>query len=188
MKKKSESFLKDFKNFIKRGSAIDLAIGIIVGTTMTSVVNSLVKDIIMPPIGMLIGGVDFSQIFIILKGGAAGVHYNTIAAAQEAGAITLNIGMFINSLISFLITMFAIFMVLKITNRIRGNAPATTRTCPFCQTSTVSIAAVKCPACCSELSPTKTDDLPKTNILDDVKKSKIVKEIKKIKNKVDNLI
>ena len=104
-------FLADFRAFIERGSAIDMAVGIIVGGVMTSVVNSLVKDIIMPPIGLLIGGVDFSQLFVVLAGGEAGVHYPTVAAAQAAGATTMNIGLFLNSIVSFLITMFAVLVL-----------------------------------------------------------------------------
>lgn len=100
---KKSNFVKDFRNFIERGSAIDMAVGIIVGGVMTSVVNSLVKDIIMPPIGLLVGGVDFSQLFVVLSGGVAGVKYPTVAAAQAAGATTMNIGLFLNSIVSFLI-------------------------------------------------------------------------------------
>lgn len=88
---KKSNFVKDFRNFIERGSAIDMAVGIIVGGVMTSVVNSLVKDIIMPPIGLLVGGVDFSQLFVVLSGGVAGVKYPTVAAAQAAGATTLSV-------------------------------------------------------------------------------------------------
>ena len=100
------NFLKEFRAFAERGSAIDMAIGIIVGSVMTSVVNSLVKDVIMPPIGVLVGGVDFSQWFFVLAG-ANGQTFNTIAEAQAAGATTLNLGVFLNTVISFIITMFA---------------------------------------------------------------------------------
>ncbi len=146
------SFLKDFRAFIERGSAIDMAVGIIVGSVMTSVVNSLVKDIIMPPIGMLIGGIDFSQFFVVLSGGTDGVRYTTVAAAQEAGATTMNIGVFINSIISFLITMFAVFLVVRIVGKMRSKKPVNTRTCPYCKT-TINIAASKCPNCCSDVEP-----------------------------------
>ena len=147
------SFLKEFRAFVERGSAIDMAVGIIVGTTMTGVVNSLVNDIIMPPIGILIGGVDFSQLFLVLKPGVSGGYfYNTIAAAQAAGATTLNIGSFINSVISFLITMFAIFLVLRTVNKVRGKAEK--RTCPYCK-SAINSTATKCPNCCSNLKSKK---------------------------------
>jgi large conductance mechanosensitive channel len=149
-------FLKEFRNFAERGSAIDMAVGIIVGSAMTSMVNSLVKDVIMPPIGILLGGMDFSQIFFTLKHGSDGVqHYHTIAAAQAAGATTLNIGMFINSIVSFIITMFAIFMFVRIANRMRSNKFAT-RKCPYC-CSSVSMAAIKCPYCTSALEPVKSE-------------------------------
>ena len=109
MAKKNKIF-KEFSSFVQRGNAIDMAVGVIVGSVMTSVVNSLVKDVIMPPIGLLIGGVDFSQWFFVLGGGVAGAKYETIAQAQAAGATTLNLGLFLNSVVSFFITMFAIFL------------------------------------------------------------------------------
>ena len=142
--------IKEFKTFISRGSAIDMAVGIIVGSVMTSVVNSLVKDIIMPPVGMLVGGIDFSQWFYVIGGGQPGTVYPTMAAAQAAGATTLNLGTFLNTVISFIITMFAIFIFVKIVNSARAKAPVTTRTCPYCQQS-VSKMATKCPYCCSAL-------------------------------------
>ena len=104
---KKSNLLKEFSTFVQRGNAIDMAVGIIVGSVMTGVVNSLVKDVIMPPIGLLIGGVDFSQWFFVLSNPAGG-HYETIAQAQAAGATTLNMGIFLNSVVSFFITMFAI--------------------------------------------------------------------------------
>lgn len=146
------SIFKEFATFINRGSAIDMAVGIIVGSVMTSVVNSLVKDIIMPPIGLLIGGIDFSQFFVVLSGGEPGVHYNTVEAAQAAGAQTMNIGLFLNSIVSFLITMFAIFLFVRTVNKLRDKKPVNTRTCPYCKT-TISNAATKCPNCCSEVTP-----------------------------------
>lgn len=147
-------FIDEFKAFINKGSAIDMAVGIIVGSVMTSVVNSLVKDIIMPPVGMLVGGIDFSQWFFVLGGGEAGAHYTTMAAAQAAGATTLNLGTFLNTVISFLITMFAIFIFVKIVNSARAKAPATMRACPYCQQS-ISKLATKCPYCCSAVKPEK---------------------------------
>ena len=142
--------INEFKSFINKGSAIDMAVGIIVGSVMTSVVNSLVKDIIMPPVGLLVGGIDFSQWFIVLSGGEPGVHYNTMAAATAAGATTLNLGTFLNTIISFLITMFAVFIIVKVANSARSKGPVTTRACPYCQQS-ISKLATKCPYCCSSV-------------------------------------
>lgn len=149
------NLLKEFRAFIERGSAIDMAVGIIVGGVMTGVVNSLVKDIIMPPIGLLIGGVDFSQLFVVLHGGEPGAHYATVDAAQAAGATTINIGIFMNTIVSFLITMFAVFMIVRAVNKARAKKPATTHSCPYCQSS-ISNAATKCPFCCSDVEPVET--------------------------------
>ena len=149
---KVTGFFKEFRTFMERGNALDMAVGIIVGSAMTSVVNSLVADVIMPPIGILIGGVDFSQWFFVLAGGAPDAHYNTVAAAQAAGATTLNLGVFLNSVISFLITMFAIFLFVRTANKLRSKQPVTTRACPYCKTS-INVAATKCPNCCSDVTP-----------------------------------
>lgn len=154
-KKQKENKMKiisEFKSFINKGSAIDMAVGIIVGSVMTSVVNSLVKDIIMPPVGMLVGGIDFSQWFYVIGGGEAGAHYNTMAEATAAGATTLNLGTFLNTVISFFITMFAVFIIVKIANSARAKGPVTTRACPYCQQS-ISKLATKCPHCCSAVKP-----------------------------------
>ncbi len=156
-------FLGEFKAFISKGSAIDMAVGIIVGSVMTSVVNSLVKDIIMPPIGMLIGGIDFSQWFFVLGGGEAGAHYNTMAEATAAGATTLNLGTFLNAVISFIITMFAIFIFVKIVNAARAKAPVTTRACPYCKQS-ISKSATKCPYCCSAVKPEEIEAVGETDL------------------------
>ena len=155
--------IKEFKTFISRGSAIDMAVGIIVGSVMTSVVNSLVKDIIMPPVGMLVGGIDFSQWFFVLGGGEAGAHYATMAAAQAAGATTLNLGTFLNTVISFIITMFAIFIFVKIVNSARAKAPVTTRACPYCQQS-ISKLATKCPYCCSNVKAEKIGEVEEADL------------------------
>ncbi len=181
------SFFKDFRAFMERGNAIDMAVGIIVGSVMTSVVNSLVKDVIMPPIGLLIGGVDFSQWFIVLKGGVTGVHYPTVAAAQAAGATTLNIGLFLNSVVSFLITMFAIFLFVRMMNKIRTQKPVTTRTCPYCKTS-INVAATKCPNCCSNVKPVEVAAASNSDLEKSVKKlTKMAKgKISKIKKITKN--
>ena len=157
--------ISEFKSFINKGSAIDMAVGIIVGSVMTSVVNSLVKDVIMPPVGMLVGGIDFSQWFYVIGGGEAGAHYNTMAEAAAAGATTLNLGTFLNTVISFLITMFAVFIIVKVANSARAKGPVTTRACPYCQQS-ISKKATKCPYCCSavkaeEIGPAEEAELAK---------------------------
>jgi|SRR5690554_231351 len=114
MKEASMNLLKEFRAFISRGNVIDLAVGIILGTAFTAIVNSLVNDIIMPPIGLLIGGIDFSNIFIDLSGQS----YNSLAEAQEAGAATINVGLFVNTVINFIIIAGAVFLLVKQVNRI----------------------------------------------------------------------
>ena len=146
--------IKEFREFIERGSAIDMAVGIIVGSVMTGMVNSLVRDVIMPPIGMLMGHIDFSQFFIVLSGGEPGVHYNTIAEAQAAGAATMNIGVFLNTVVSFLITMFVVFIIVRTMNKVRSKKAVSTRTCPYCKT-VINAEASKCPNCCSSIKPEK---------------------------------
>jgi len=140
---------KEFKTFIMRGSVVDLAIGVIIGAAFGSIVNSLVKDIIMPPIGLLLGKVDFSNLFVALDGKA----YESLAKAQELGAPTLNYGLFINTLINFLIVGFVIFLVVKGINKLHKPAPVaapTTKVCVFCATE-IPLAAKRCPHCTSEL-------------------------------------
>jgi large conductance mechanosensitive channel len=112
--------LKEFQAFIMRGNVLDLAVGVIIGAAFTSIVNSLVADILMPPIGLLLGGVDFSNIFVVLEGG----DYDTLAQAQEAGAVTLNIGLFMNQVINFLIVAFVIFLIIRAVNRMMAPKPA----------------------------------------------------------------
>jgi large conductance mechanosensitive channel len=112
--------LKEFRDFAMRGNVIDLAIGIIIGAAFTTVVNSLVKDIIMPPIGYIMNGIDFSNFFVVLKGDT----YASLKAAQDAGAVTVNYGVFINAVINFLIVAFAVFILVKQVNRFRKQAPA----------------------------------------------------------------
>lgn len=146
-------FLDEFKAFLMRGNVIDLAIGMVVGTAFSNMVKSLVDNIIMPPIGLLIGGVDFSNLFITLRQGPkAPGPYETLGAAQTAGAVTLNIGLFINTLISLIIIGFAIFMLVKAINKLH-KAPApqvTTKQCPDCCTD-IPIHAKRCPNCTSQL-------------------------------------
>ncbi len=144
---------KEFKKFAMRGNVVDMAVGIIIGAAFGKIVASFVKDIIMPPIGLLLGDVDFSNLFVNLSEGS----YATLAQAQEAGAATLNYGAFINTVVDFLIVAFAIFIVIRQMNRLKKPeeaAPAepTTKDCPFCL-STIPIKASRCPSCTSELQP-----------------------------------
>jgi large conductance mechanosensitive channel len=148
--------LKEFKDFAMRGNVIDMAVGIIIGAAFGTIISSLVADVIMPPIGLLLGNVDFSNLFITLKQGvkAAGP-YASLAEAKAAGAVTMNIGVFINTVISFLIVAFAIFLLIRGINSMKRKeeAPAaapTTKSCPFCTTA-IPIKATRCPHCTSEL-------------------------------------
>jgi large conductance mechanosensitive channel len=145
--------LKEFKDFAIRGNVIDLAIGIIIGAAFSGVVNSLVNDIIMPPIGMLVGQVDFSNLFIDLSGGG----YESLAEAQVAGAATINYGLFLNQIINFLIVSFAVFLLVRQINRMKKQyepepeeVEPTTKDCPYCL-STIPLKATRCPQCTSEL-------------------------------------
>ncbi|MBO7656123.1 MAG: large conductance mechanosensitive channel protein MscL [Alphaproteobacteria bacterium] len=171
------NFIKEFRSFAERGNAIDMAIGIIVGSVMTSVVNSLVKDVIMPPIGLLIGGVDFSQWFFVLAGGN-GQTFNTIAEAQAAGATTLNLGVFLNTVISFIITMFAAFLIVRTVNKMKSKQAVTTTTCPYCK-QTVDITATKCPHCCSALKAGEVKPAEESDLNKGIKKLKKIVKIKK---------
>jgi len=148
--------MKEFKEFAVKGNVVDMAVGIIIGAAFGTIVKSLVADVIMPPIGLLLGNVDFSNLFIVLKDAAQMGPYATVAAANEAGAVTLNYGMFINTVISFLIVAFAVFVVIRNINRLKRKeeapAPApTSKDCPFCFSS-IPIKATRCPACTSELT------------------------------------
>ena len=145
---------KDFKAFVMRGNVVDLAVGVIIGGAFGSIVKSLVDDVIMPPIGILTGGLDFSNQYILLRAGEkAPPPYATPAAAKDAGAVTLNYGAFLNAVLAFLIVAVAVFVIVRLVNRLqRQPAPPTpdTRPCPYC-TMTVSLAATRCPHCTSEL-------------------------------------
>jgi len=116
--------LKEFREFAVKGNVLDMAVGIILGAAFGTIVQSLVKDVLMPPIGLLLGGVDFTDLFMTLKEGATAGPYVTLAAAQEAGAVTINIGVFVNALISFLIVAFAVFMVVRSFNRLKRQEEA----------------------------------------------------------------
>ncbi|MBZ0200909.1 MAG: large-conductance mechanosensitive channel protein MscL [Ignavibacteriaceae bacterium] len=147
---------KEFKAFAMKGNVIDMAVGIIIGAAFGTIVSSLVADIIMPPIGILLGSVDFKDIFILLKAGATTAPpYSTLADAQTAGAVTLNLGVFLNKLISFLIVAWAVFLLIKALARMqrkKDEVPAapTTKECPYCA-SKVAIKATRCAFCTSEL-------------------------------------
>ena len=146
--------LKEFKEFAMRGNVIDMAVGIIIGGAFGTIVKSLVSDVMMPPIGLLIGGVDFSDLFITLKDGATAGPYATLASAQAAGAVTIGYGLFMNAVISFMIVAFAVFLLIKGLSKLQKEAPSaepTTKECVRCF-STIPIKATRCPACTSELN------------------------------------
>jgi large conductance mechanosensitive channel len=143
--------LKEFRDFALKGNAVDLAIAVVIGAAFGAVVSSLVKDLLMPPIGKLLGGVDFSNLFLVLGSGS----YPSLKAAQDAGAATLNYGVFANTVINFVIIAFALFVIVRMLNTLRRSeaAPAapTTATCRFCA-MTIPIAATRCPHCTSTLA------------------------------------
>ncbi len=145
--------LDEFKAFVMRGNVVDMAVGVIIGGAFGKIVASLVNDVIMPPVGLLLGGVDFSNLFVSLKG----VAYKSLAEAQAAGAPTLNYGIFLNNVINFLIIAFVIFLLIQQINKLQklGTKPAspsapTTKECPFC-CSTIPIHAKRCPNCTSQI-------------------------------------
>lgn len=150
--------LQEFKTFVMRGNVLDLAVGVVIGAAFGKIVDSLVKDVIMPPVGLLLGNVDFSNLFVTLKAGSkAAGPYETLKAAQEAGAVTLNLGVFFNAIVGFLIIAFAIFMLIKTINKVRlsevepAPAPApSTKDCRFCY-SPIPLQATRCPCCTSRL-------------------------------------
>ncbi len=149
--------MKEFKEFAAKGNVVDMAVGIVIGAAFGTIIKSLVADVIMPPIGLLLGDVDFANLFVILKDGAEGVGaYATIAEAQAAGAVTINYGLFINTIISFVIVAFAIFLLIKNINKMKKEeevapeAEPTTKECPYCYSS-ISISATRCPNCTSNL-------------------------------------
>ena len=149
--------LKEFKEFAVKGNALDMAVGVVVGSAFGAIVNSLVTVILMPPLGLLLGKTDFSNLFLILKKGTVEGPFSTLAEAQKAGAVTFSYGLFLNRVISFLIVAFALFLILKVINRLRKPEepvlppPVTTeKSCPFCL-STIPLKARRCPHCTSTL-------------------------------------
>ena len=150
--------LKDFRDFIMRGNVLDMAVGIIIGVAFSAIVTSLVRDLIMPPFGLLLGNVDFANLFVILKSGQPPAPYASLADAQAAGAVSINYGVFINTIISFLLIALAVFLIIRAFVRARQKfekkteaAPAApTKECPYCL-SKIPIAAQKCAYCTSQL-------------------------------------
>ena len=145
------SMMSEFKQFALRGNVVDMAVGIVIGVAFGKIVSSFVSDVLMPPIGLLLGGVDFANLFVNL----GPENHATLAAAKEAGAATINYGVFVNTIISFVIVAFAIFMVIRNLNKLKRKEEAppaepTTKECPFC-VSTIPIKAVRCAHCTVEL-------------------------------------
>jgi len=141
--------LKEFKEFAMKGNVLDMAIGIIIGAAFGKIITSLVGDVIMPPIGLILGRVDFSSLFLNLSG----THYDSLAAAKTAGAATINYGLFLNNVVDFLIVAFVIFLVVRQVNRWKKPVPAAapaTKECPYCF-SAIPMKATRCPNCTSEL-------------------------------------
>ena len=141
--------VKEFKEFILRGNVVDLAIAVVIGAAFTAIINSMVKDILMPIIGYILGGVDFTNMFIVIGGGS----YATLAEAQKAGAATINYGLFLYALLYFLVVALILFFIIKAINKLQKQpapAPANTKECPFCLT-TIPLNATRCPNCTSQL-------------------------------------
>jgi large conductance mechanosensitive channel len=148
--------LKEFKEFALRGNVMDMAVGIIIGAAFGTIVKSLVDDIIMPPIGLLLGGLDFASFFLLLKAGSPAGPYASLSAAQEAGAVTINYGTFVNAVVSFIIVAFVLFLLIRTMNQAKREEEAppaelTTKECPYCL-STVAVKATRCPHCTSQLA------------------------------------
>ena len=148
--------LKEFREFAMRGNVVDMAVGIVIGGAFGTIVKSLVDDVLMPPIGLLLGGVDFSGFFVTLADGNPAGPYALLSAAKDAGAVTLRYGLFVNAIISFVIVAFALFMVVRAMNYLRREAPAappspSTKECSFC-CSAIPLKATRCPSCTSQLS------------------------------------
>jgi large conductance mechanosensitive channel len=151
----SMSVMKEFKDFAMRGNVVDMAVGIIIGAAFGTIVKSLVSDVIMPPIGLALGNVDFNNLFAVLKQGDPGGPYASLADAQAAGAVSVNYGVFINTIISFIIVAFCVFMLIRSINTLKREQEApppepTTKDCPYCF-STIPIKATRCGFCTSDL-------------------------------------
>jgi large conductance mechanosensitive channel len=143
--------LKEFKAFVLRGNVLDLAVGIIIGAAFGTVVKSLVDDVIMPPVGLALGNVDFANLFLLLEPGAkAPPPYATVADASAAGAVTINYGQFINNVVAFIIVAFVVFLIVRAVNRLRPQEAAATKDCPYCRMA-IPAGASRCPHCTTEL-------------------------------------
>jgi large conductance mechanosensitive channel len=146
---------KEFRDFAMRGNVVDMAVGIVIGAAFGKIVSSIVADVMMPPIGLLLGGVDFSNLYVVLKEGARPGPYPALGDAQAAGAVTLNYGLFLNQIVQFTIVAFALFVVIKAMNRLKREQPVpaaapTTKDCPQCATA-IPLAARRCPHCTSTI-------------------------------------
>lgn len=153
----ASKMLKEFREFAVKGNVVDMAVGIIIGAAFTAIVNSLVRDVFTPLIGLATGGLNFTNQFLVLREGSGDGAYNTLEQAQAAGAVTLNYGLFLNAVLSFLIVAFATFVLIRNINRLKNlaqptetAAPPTVKSCPYC-ISKIPIPATRCPACTSEL-------------------------------------
>lgn len=155
--------LKEFKKFIMRGNILDMSVGIIIGAAFSKISNSLVNDILMPPIGLLLKGIDFSNLFLVIKKGVENEGpYHSLEVAKSAGAVVISYGVFINTIITFLITAVAVFLIIKAFNKMeksllkkeKEEKEVTEKTCPYCF-STINIKAIKCPYCASILEENK---------------------------------
>lgn len=160
-----KKIILEFKKFAMRGNVIDMAVGIIIGAAFGKIVDSLVKDILMPPLGILLGKIDFTNMFIVLKNGTGVLPpYPSLEVAKNAGAVTLNIGMFLNNVISFIIVAFAVFLLIKAVNKLQEKMDKddaaqevktpTVKNCPYC-CSSIPVGATRCPNCTSELADKK---------------------------------
>lgn len=154
-----KNVLTEFKKFAMRGNVMDMAVGIIIGAAFGKIVDSLVKDIIMPPLGILLGKIDFANLFFVLRDGATAGPYASLEVAKAAGAVTLNVGAFLNTVISFIIVAFAVFLLIKGMNSLQAKldkkaaenpAAPTTKVCPYC-CSEIPVAACRCPCCTADL-------------------------------------
>lgn len=151
--------IQEFKTFIMRGNVLDMAVGIVMGSAFMAIIQSLVNDVIMPPIGFILGNVNFSNLYFLIKQGSTSGPYESLSVAKKAGAVTINYGIFINSLISFFIIATSVFFMVRAVNRLKSaalkpatvSAEVTTRECPYCF-STISVKATKCPNCTSNLN------------------------------------
>ena len=156
-----KNILSEFKKFAMRGNVMDMAVGIIIGAAFGKIVDSLVKDIIMPPLGMILGKIDFANLFFVLHDGSVPGPYASLEEAKNAGAVTLNAGNFLNTIISFIIVAFAVFLLIKGMNTLQAKlekkekaAEPTTKECPYC-CSQIPVCAIKCPNCTSDLKNQK---------------------------------